>query len=89
MEAIAKILIKSGKDADIVIFDPRQKYTVNYKTLHMNVDYNPYEGTEITGMPWMVFSRGRKVSIWNKDRVEFIGKIGDVKFIKREPSTPM
>jgi dihydropyrimidinase len=77
--------IAVGKDADIVIFDPNQKYTISYKTLHMNVDYNPYEGREITGMPYMVFSRGKKVAQWNKDRVEFTGKAGAGKFIKRMP----
>ena len=77
--------IAVGKDADIVIFDPNQKYTISYKTLHMNVDYNPYEGKQITGMPCVVFSRGRRVAQWNKDRVEFVGQIGAGKFIHRTP----
>jgi len=40
-----------GKDADIVVFDPQQKFTVTQSKLHMNVDYTPYEGFEVTGMP--------------------------------------
>ena len=40
--------IRVGKDADIVIFDPEQKFTISHATLHMNVDYSPYEGMEIT-----------------------------------------
>ncbi|HBM15373.1 MAG TPA: dihydropyrimidinase [Lentisphaeria bacterium] len=78
--------IDPGKDADIVIFDPEQKFTISANKLHMNVDYSPYEGIEVTGMPWMVFNRGKKVAKWNKDKVDFIGKAGDGKFIKRRPS---
>ncbi len=77
--------IAVGKDADIVIFDPKQKFTINYQKLHMKVDYNPYEGMEITGMPYLVFSRGRKVAQWNKDRVEFTGRIGSGQFVYRAP----
>jgi hypothetical protein len=40
---------RPGSDADIVIFDPEKKQTLSAKTLHMKVDYNPYEGREITG----------------------------------------
>ena len=50
----------------------------------MNVDYNPYEGYEITGMPSMVFSRGTKVAEWKDDHVECIGTPDHGKFVKRE-----
>ena len=81
--------ISVGKDADIVVFDPKQKFTIGYKKLHMRVDYNPYEGVEVTGMPYMVFSRGKKVAQWNKDHVDFTGKVGAGKFIKRMPFKPL
>ena len=74
-----------GKDADIVVFDPNQKFTVTQSKLHMNVDYTPYEGFEITGMPKAVYSRGKKVSQWNGKQMEFVGEVGRGKFIKREP----
>jgi dihydropyrimidinase len=51
----------------------------------MNVDYTPYEGMEMTGMPWQVYSRGRKVAEWQKDRVKFVGERGHGRFVKREP----
>ena len=76
--------ITVGKDADIVIFDPKQKFTIKHDKLHMKVDYNPYEGYEITGMPSMVFARGKKVAEWKDDHVEFVGKLGDGKFVKRK-----
>src|SRR6058998_2508550 len=41
--------IAPGSDADIVVFDPEKKIRLSAKTLHMNVDYNPYEGRQVTG----------------------------------------
>ena len=34
---------------------------LSVKTLHMKVDYNPYEGREVTGVTDTVISRGRIV----------------------------
>ena len=50
----------------------------------MQVDYNPYEGCEITGMPSMVFFGGKKVAEWEYDHVEFTGSLGDGQFVKRK-----
>ena len=77
--------IQVGKDADIVIFDPKQKFTITQEKLHMNVDYTPYEGMQVTGMPVQVFSRGKKVSEWKDDHVEFVGQKGYGRFVKRIP----
>jgi dihydropyrimidinase len=74
-----------GKDADVVVFDPEQKFNVTQSKLHMNVDYTPYEGMEIIGMPAAVYSRGQKVAQWNGDQMEFVGQVGRGQFIKREP----
>ncbi len=79
--------IQVGKDADIVIFDPKQKFTITQEKLHMNVDYTPYEGMEVTGMPVEVYSRGKKVAQWQKDHVEFVGEKGHGRFVKRVPLT--
>jgi dihydropyrimidinase len=77
--------IRVGKDADIVLFDPEQKFTITQPKLHQNVDYTPYEGMEVTGMPKAVYSRGVKVSQWNGQQMEFVGQVGRGRFIKREP----
>jgi dihydropyrimidinase len=77
--------IAVGKDADIVVFNPQQKFTITQSKLHMNVDYTPYEGMEITGMPSSVYSRGKKVAQWNGKQMEFVGEVGRGRFIKREP----
>ncbi len=53
--------IAPGSDADLVVFDPNRTFTLAAKTLHMNVDYNPYEGRQVTGATDTVLSRGRIV----------------------------
>jgi len=77
--------IAAGKDADIVIFNPEQKFTITQSKLHMNVDYTPFEGFELTGMPSAVYSRGLKVTQWNGSQMEFVGQVGRGRFIKRAP----
>ena len=52
----------------MVVFDPRTKFTITQKKLHMNVGYPPYEGMNVTGMPMLVYSRGAKVAGWDGNR---------------------
>ena len=71
--------IAPGSDADLVIFDPEKKVRLSQKTLHMNVDYNPYEGREVVGVTDTVISRGRVII----DGGKFVGRAGSGSFIKR------
>lgn len=71
--------IAPGSDADIVVFDPEKKHTLSAKTLHMKVDYNPYEGREVTGAAEVVLSRGKVIVEGGK----FVGKTGTGSFLKR------
>jgi len=71
--------IAPGSDADIVVFDPNRKQRLSVKTLHMKVDYNPYEGREVTGVTDTVISRGRVVI----DGGKFTGRAGAGSFLKR------
>jgi len=74
--------IAVGSDADIVIFNPDRKETIsvnNSVTHHMNVDYNAYEGFEVTGVSETVISRGKIIV----DNCEYVGKKGDGQFLKR------
>ena len=48
-----------GADADIVLFDPEEKWIMGPDTLHMATDWSAYEGIEITGRIVKVFSRGK------------------------------
>ncbi len=74
--------IAVGSDADIVIFNPNRKETisVNNPVMHnMNVDYNAYEGFEVTGISETVISRGKVII----EDCKYVGKSGDGRFLKR------
>jgi dihydropyrimidinase len=77
--------IAPGKDADIVVFDPKREFTISQKKLHQNVDYTPWEGWKMTGMPQIVYSRGRKVAEWAGDQMKFVGDSVKGRFVKRDP----
>lgn len=53
--------IQEGSDADIVIIDPKAKRTINHDSQKSAVDYNIWEGLEVTGVPVMTLSRGEIV----------------------------
>lgn len=74
--------IAVGSDADLVVWDPKYRGTISASKQYMNVDYNPYEGCEITGRPAVVTVRGEIAARGGK----FVGKIGRGKLIKREPN---
>src|ERR1700758_656492 len=71
--------IAPGSDADLVIFDPNRTITLSARTLHMKVDYNPYEGRQVTGVTETVLSRGRVIV----DNGTFTGRAGGGSFVKR------
>jgi dihydropyrimidinase len=73
--------IAPGSDADIVVFDPNRTITLSYRTLHMNVDYNPYEGRQVTGATDTVLSRGRVII----EDGTFVGRRGAGSFLRRAP----
>lgn len=73
--------IAVGSDADIVIFDPLAERTLSAETHHMNVDYNPFEGLKVTGLPVSVLSRGEFVI----QDCQFVGSLGAGRYVKRAP----
>jgi dihydropyrimidinase len=68
-----------GADADLVVWDPEKKHVLSQKTLHMRVDYSPFEGQEVTGAPSHVLSRGNVVV----QDFKYTGAKGDGRFVKR------
>src|SRR5687767_5680676 len=50
--------IAVGADADLVVFDPERRHTIEASEHHSKIDYNLYEGTEVTGTPEIVLLRG-------------------------------
>ncbi|KAE9630667.1 MAG: dihydropyrimidinase [Epulopiscium sp.] len=73
--------ITVGKDADIVIYDPDQEFTISVDNMHSDYDHTIWEGVKLHGYPVQTYVRGELVY----DHGNFVGKPGFGKFIKREP----
>jgi dihydropyrimidinase len=71
--------IAPGSDADIVVWDPDKKLTISAKTHHSNVDYNLFEGTEVTGAPEAVLVRGQVIV----ENDELVAQPGAGQFVQR------
>ena len=50
-----------GADADIVVWDPEGTKTISAKTHRQNIDFNIFEGMQVTGIPSHTLSRGKLV----------------------------
>jgi dihydropyrimidinase len=82
--------IAVGSDADIVVFDPEKKLTISAANHHSKIDYNLYEGTEVTGSPEVVLLRGN-VLVENDELVaspgigQFVARARFGEELKAEP----
>jgi len=72
-----KGVVQKGSDADLVIFDPNQLHTIQYKTQHSGAPYTLYEGRRCLGKPILTMQRG-KILI---EGGEIKGKPGEGKFL--------
>ena len=84
---IAKILnmypkkgaIVEGADADLVVWDPKRKKTITAKKQQSVIDYNVFEGFEVTGLPRFVLvarragDRGGRGEDRSPGHGEFVG----------------
>ncbi len=73
--------IETGRDADLVLFDPAARRTVRATDLHHTSDYTPYEGLDVEGAVRSVFVRGRGVIrdgqfVGARDAGRFVGRSG-------------
>lgn len=75
--------IAPGGDADLVIFDPERTLTISATNQHQRVDYTPYEGIHIEGIPDTVLLRG-KVIVRNG---EYVGGKGGGQYLPRKTFT--
>lgn len=76
----AKGAIEAGRDADLVLFDPKARRTIRASDLHHTSDYTPYEGFEVTGSVRSTIVRGSFVV---RDGA-FVGQRGYGRFVERE-----
>jgi dihydropyrimidinase len=53
--------VEIGADADLVLWDPSGSRTISVKTHHQNIDFNIYEGMEVTGLASTTISQGKIV----------------------------
>lgn len=58
---IAKGSLSVGRSADVVIFDPDEKWTVDIKELHSKSKNSPFDGFELYGKPEYVLVNGKVV----------------------------
>ncbi|WP_295536094.1 dihydropyrimidinase [uncultured Thioclava sp.] len=90
---IAKILnvypkkgaVLVGADADLVVWDPKASKTISAKTQQSAIDYNVFEGKEVTGLPRYTLSRG--VVAWADGEIKT--KEGHGQFVARDPGMPV
>ncbi|MFW9944812.1 MAG: dihydropyrimidinase [Candidatus Sifarchaeia archaeon] len=73
--------IAVGSDADLVVFDSKQRVTIRASDLQTNCDWSPFEGWKLVGYPSVTISRGKVVARDGK----FVGDVGHGKFLKRKP----
>jgi dihydropyrimidinase len=54
-----KGILQKGSDADLVLFDPNQKHTIQHQTQHSGAPYTLYEARRCRGMVTLTMLRGR------------------------------
>ena len=74
--------IAVGSDADIVLFDPDERWTIRAADQHCRVDYSLFEGFEVQGRVKKTFLRGQLIV----DGERWLGREGMGEFLKRGES---
>ena len=73
-----KGVLQEGSDADIVLFDPSEIWTISSTTTHSASHYTPYEGMTVMGRVKMTYLRGRLIM----GHDIYLGLEGDGQFVK-------
>ncbi len=73
-----KGVLQEGSDADIVLFDPSEIWTISSATTHSASHYTPYEGMTVMGRVKMTYLRGRLIM----GHDIYLGLEGDGQFVK-------
>lgn len=75
--------LRAGADADLVLFDPAARWTIQARDLHMATDFSPYEGLAVQGRVVGVLSRGE----WILREGELLARPGQGMFIPWQGGT--
>lgn len=78
-----KGVIQEGADADLVVLDPNGSTYVTADNQYQNVDYNLWEGWNLSGQIKLVYSRGALVS----QEGNYVGTDGHGQFVPRARRT--
>jgi dihydropyrimidinase len=74
-----KGIIAPGSDADMVLVDPDRQGTLSVRESFIDVDWSPFEGMKVKGLPVLTMLRGEVIV----EEGRFIGRRGEGQFIKR------
>jgi len=72
--------LQPGTDADIVLFDPHERYTITAADNESVADYTLYEGREVSGRVSRTFVRGQPVAVDG----DVIAPPGHGRFVERD-----
>ena len=72
--------LQVGSDADLVIFDPRRRQTLQAATQHSAADYTLYEGHAVTGAPVLTMQRGEVIV----EQGQVVAQPGRARFLATE-----
>ncbi len=75
-----KGIIAPGSDADMVLLDPEGEKTISAKESFFAIDWCPYEGMRVKGVPILTMLRGKIIC----EEGRFIGERGGGRFLMRE-----
>ena len=69
--------MEAGADADLVVFDPAEPWTVTASGQHTRATYSLFEGRQVVGRVKKVLAGGRLLV----DGEEFLGQSGRGRFL--------
>ena len=78
-----KGFLRPGYDADFVVFDESDRWTVRASTLHNLNRYTPLEGRELTGRVRATYVRGQSAFERRLDGSEFFAPAGTGEWVRR------
>ena len=74
-----------GADADLIVWDPARNKTITAASQQSAIDYNVFEGFEVTGLPRFVLTRGQVAVV----EAEMRHRPGHGQFVAREARNPV